>query len=84
MSESRAIEYAATQGAEFGFEKGFESAIAYLRSIGDVLPDETTKTLVAKLAEGLERFSADAKIQFVDGFRVSAIKTNNSNSPTIH
>lgn len=84
MIGKKQIEEAAIKGAGYGFEKGFECATEYLRSVIDLMPDETTKTLVAKLVEGFEKFSGGAHTKFMNGLEISAIKGDTLENHTEH
>ena len=74
MKEKQDVVAAATQGVAFGFEKGFESAVEYLRMIAAKLPDDVQKTVAVALAGGLESFSADARGKFLKRIQIVAIE----------
>ena len=43
----------------FGFKKGLEASIQYLRRVAAHAPENTAKAVIAKLSDDLEQYAAD-------------------------
>ena len=68
---------AAAQGAEYGFEQGFEAAIWHVKGVADHVPDGfpdvNFKDALQKLAENLEKMSGEVREEFMDELEIESV-----------
>ena len=80
MEQKQIIIYVFSQGADYGFEKGFTSATKYLRATIGVMPDEKTKIRVENLITGLEKISDKVHTDFVQRLNITIVKMDTPES----
>lgn len=73
MKQEQMIVRAFTQGADYGFEKGFESTTEYLRSVIALVPDMAAKEIVKRLIDGLERNYNASNTVFMQGLEIATV-----------
>lgn len=82
MENRKHVIVAAVQGAAYGFDKGFESALDHLRATLAYMPGENSRALVTKLIESIEDCSFEARSGFLDDIELYVVTADDVEATT--